>query len=185
MKIGKFIIILITLLLLSCKNNDKPQTAKYKNLYTLQLPGHLTKTDELNDDASLQYKNEFREFYTIVIHEPKSELNTVLKKNYPEGFYTPDLKGYTDILINGIDENIIHEEKTTTQPKTINGLPANVAELSGLSDGLEIFIKIAFIEGKDNYYQVMVWTLANKKNEHLPAMNTIIDSFTETNKSRK
>ena len=67
----KIYFLFITLVLLSCSKEEEFKKIEVKN-YALQLPSYLSKTNDLNEDASLQYQNPFRELYIIVIDESKT-----------------------------------------------------------------------------------------------------------------
>ena len=50
------------------------QSAEINKEYRLKVPDYMIETDELNDEASLQYYHALKETYVIVIDESKQEL---------------------------------------------------------------------------------------------------------------
>lgn len=170
--------------LLSC-NEDKGQMVKVKDQYALHLPAYLTKATDLNDDASLEYQNTFKEFYIIVIDEAKTEYENAIKGNGLEDKYTNDLKGYSELIIGGIDPAVTFDSLPDFKDGIINGMKSRTLEVEGVSEGYHVFWKFAFIEGRNHYYQIMTWTQADKRRKHEKDMDAIINSFMETNRSKK
>jgi len=179
-KIHFILAALIISMAVSCDKGT--QTVNVKR-YRIDLPGFLTKTTGLNDAASLQYKNEPKEFYVLVIDEPRKTFEDILKENAIG--YEPNLEGYSNLLIESLEKGAAAKEKAVITDKKINGLNARVASVTGVVDGIAVFWKIAYVEGKNTYYQVLCWTLPQKQTEHEPLMDNIINSFKETDKSRK
>lgn len=175
--------LLVVSLLTSCK--DKMQTVNSDGDYTMELPLSFTKANDLNDGASLQYQNTFKELYVIVIDEPKTELIKALKKNLLETTYGNDLKGYSELIVDGMDASIAVEKLPDFKDTTINGLNAKLLSFEGLTSGNRVYWKLAFIEGNNNYHQVMVWTKAENQKKYEKEMTAIINSFKETDKSKK
>lgn len=181
MKTRLFLAALSLLLFVSC--NESTQTVKISNRYTLDVPAFLTETNNLNTDASLQYQNLLKEFYVIVIDEPKKAFNDVVVANKLE--YTPNLKGYANLLKDGMSKKIQFDALPKLTDRTINGRSARIMDMSGKIDDIHAYWKIAFIEGKNRYYQVMTWTLADRKEDNEEMMEQIVNSFKETDKSKK
>jgi len=44
---------------------------------------------------------------------------------------------------------------------------------------LDVYYKFAAIEGKNDYYQVLTWTLKEKRDQHQQQMEVMINSFKE------
>lgn len=186
MNLKIIVIALVALCLAGCgKGATEFETVRVKGMYSLDLPDFLTKTDNLNDEASLQYQNPFREFYAIVIDEPKTELIKALEVNSLYDYYSADLEGYSQLLLDGIENAAEMNDIPEFTDTKINGLKARTIGLEGVTDGISIYWKIAYIEGNNNYYQVLAWTLSEKRETHEKDMEAIINSFKETDKSKK
>ncbi|OIQ16016.1 MAG: hypothetical protein BM557_10700 [Flavobacterium sp. MedPE-SWcel] len=184
MKKNIFIIAIIALILSSCDSN-KTKILKIRGLYSLEIPEFLSETNDLNDYASLQYKNQLREFYVVVIHEPKNEFQETLVNNGLEEHYTSDLNDYTELAWVGLETSLSFDSKPKIKSLEINNLDAQVMDITGTTEGVSIYWKFACIEGRNNYYQVVVWTLVDRREKYQPAIDAIIDSFIETDKSKK
>lgn len=178
MKIKLFILLLSALTFVSCKGEK--QTIKVKGKYSLELSSDFEKARSLNKDASLQYQDIYKDLYVIVIDEPKTEVKKVIDDNLLTGTYNPDLKGYSNIIINGIDPSIVIDSMPPFKKASINGLDSRQVTFEGTSENLHIVWKFAFIEGKDTFYQMMVWTGAANRAKLEKEMEEIVNSFKET-----
>lgn len=182
-----FLFTLLFTALASCNSNlDQTKSIKVKNQYSLDIPEALNKVTNLNDDASLQYQNPLKELYIIVIDETKESVNNAISLNNLDETYTPDINGYSELLLsNYMDGEIELKQNPVLRDTIINGLKSKVTDIEGNSEGYDIYWKAAYIEGKNNYYQVLAWTLGSKKEEHKNIMRKMLESFKETDKSRK
>ena len=173
-------IFLLTILFLnSCLTGNDEQTVTVENRYSISVPSFLKEVDNLNEEASLQYQNAFREFYVIVIDEPKTEMLKALVDNNLTDTYSNDLKGYSDLLLNSLEKSITVSHKSKIINTTVNHLPARMGTISGKVDGIDIFYSFAYLQGKDRYYQIMAWTLSNKESQYREMMNRIRYSLKE------
>ena len=58
-------------------------------------------------------------------------------------------------------------------------MPAKLLSISGRIEGVDVYYSLAFIEGKERYYQIMAWTLLNKESKYKAQMNKIMYSLKE------
>jgi len=176
---------LATLSLVSCGDEDTTQTVK-QGPYSIELPSYMQKTTGLNEDASLQFQHAVRELYIVVIDEPKSEVENAINQMGLYDLYTYDLNGYANLATDNVKDAMEIKSIPPYIEKNINGLPAKEVSFNGTIEGVpEIYYKFGFIEGKNNYYQIMTWTLANRKSKYEKTMQAMVDSFKETDKSAK
>ena len=173
------IIFLFILSLCACMTGDKQQTITIENKYSISIPDFLHKATNLNEEASLQYQHPLKEFYVIVIDETKAEMQKALVENNLTEVYTNDIKGYSDLLLTGMDQSMTQLKKSKIKVTKINNLPARLLTMHGKVEGIEAFYSLGFIEGKERYYQIMAWTLANKEKEFKDKMARIMYSFKE------
>lgn len=176
-----FLTILTISLLNSCQllDSDKEQVVSIENKYSLSMPAFLTKANDLNDEASLQYQNTLKEFYVIVLDEPKSQLGKSLVDNGLDETYSDDIKGYSELLANGLKTGLSVSNVPEFKDTTINNMPARLLSLKGKVKALDVAYKVAFIEGKERYYQVMSWTLLSKELMYREKMDKILYSLKE------
>ena len=178
MKKGLFLFFIIVLFC-SCQSSNTLKTVTIEDRYSISVPSFLTEGRNLNEVASLQYQNIWKEFYVIVIDESKSELHEALIHTNQTEVYSDDLKGYSELLINGFEEGVNVIQKSESTDAMINNMPAKLLTISGQVNGIDIFYSIAFIEGEHQYYQILVWTLLDKKNQYEDLMNKVIHSLVE------
>ena len=165
------------LIFTSCEQAD--QTVIIDNRYSLDIPSFLKESNDLNEDASLQYQNIWKEFYVIVIDETKDEFHQVLEETELTDLYSSNIIGYSDILIEGIEESMSVHEKSSLDSIKINGMEARTISYSGKTEDIDVYFLFAFIEGKNSYYQVMTWTLGERKDKYKEQMAKIISTFKE------
>ncbi len=176
-------LILISFILwVSCQPEETERTVTIKNKYSLTIPSFLTKVNNLNEDASLQYQHAWKEFYVITIDDSKEEFIKVLIDNNLTEIYSSDIKGYSDLLLDAFSESMIINSKSEIKDTLINGLPAQTVQITGCKEGINAYFSLGFLEGKDNYYYIMVWTLADKKYKYDSKMTKLIYSFKELSK---
>jgi hypothetical protein len=176
----KTTLILLTILtLISCETGDKEQNITIGDKYSISIPSFLTKVNNLNDDASLQYQHAWKEFYVIVIDETIEEMQKALEENQLTDTYNNDIKGYSDLLVNGFEQTVSVNRKSEILDTLVNGMPARLLTINGHVEGIDAFYSIAFIQGKKRYYQIMAWTLSNKEYQYKDKMNRIMYSLKE------
>ena len=150
------------------------------------MPKFLTEAKDLNEDASLQYQNVWKEFYVIVIDESKAEFNSVLEENNLTDQYQKNFNGYSKLILESFDEKTIKNiQKSKVIDTLINNMPAKHLTIKGTVDGFNVFYSLAYLEGKDKYYQILTWTDINKESEYKEQMKQIIYSIKEVKKSKK
>lgn len=177
--------LLICFFVFSC-GNEEIQSVKIKGQYQIELPKTLSKADNLHEDASLQYQNIFSEFYTIVIDEPVSDFNDMVSQDeYLAESYTPNLTGYSDLLKDNLSVSIKNGKFSAFQDTRINGLEAKLMNVAGTVDGIDVYYQFGFVKGKDHYYQIVNWTELKRKETNQKAMEKIISSFKESNRTKK
>ncbi len=171
--------------MVSCAN-EEIQSIKIKGQYEIELPKTLSKADNLHEDASLQYQNILNEFYTIVIDEPISDFNDLVTQDeYLAESYKPNLTGYSNLLKDNLSVSIKNGKFSNFEDTKINGMDAKLMNVSGTVDNIDIYYQFGFVKGKDRYYQIVNWTELKSKKEHSKAMEKIISSFKELNRSKK
>lgn len=179
MKAKAIYLLLVVGLLSSCKKET--QTINVKERYTIELPTSLTKTNDIKEAASLQYQDTFNDLYVIVIDEPKTVFAKALEQTSLNTTYKHDLEGYSKLITDGMESSISLKKLPAFEETTINGLKARLLSFEGIAAGYKVYWKLAFIEGNDTYYQIMVWTNADKRKKSEKKMEAIINSFKEMN----
>ena len=173
------ILFLTILFITSCQSGDTEKLVTIENKYSISIPSFLITTNALNEEASLQYLNARKEFYVIVLDEPKSEMYKALVDNDLTDTYSNDLEGYSDLILDNYEQSISISHMSNIVDTFINNMPARLLTINGQVEGVDIFYSLAFIQGKERYYQIMVWTSSSKESEYKDKMNKILYSFKE------
>lgn len=192
MKIKKVITlsVVISLFLVSCVDGKKKNpegaattedfvTVTVPEEYSIRLPRSMQKTTALNSEASLQYQNIHDEIYTIVIDEPKQEFVDAVKEfGYKN---RPSIELYLDIQLKRLGERMEITHQTKPVKMTISGLNAESVEIDAKVDNIEeeLTYFLTFLEGEDQIYMIMSWTLKSKKQHFKNTFLTIVKSFKE------
>lgn len=174
-----YIFILTILLLQSCGSADEEQLVTIGDKYSLSIPAFLTKVSDLNSDASLQYQHAWKEFYVVVIDETKEEMQQALVENDLTDSYENNIKSYSKLILGGFQESLNNLYQSDLIDTTVNNMPAKLTTLSGTFEGIDFFYSIGIYEGKDRYYQVLVWTLSSKKYSYQSKIEKILYSLKE------
>jgi len=173
------ILFVCALLLFSCQSEDEVQEVKIGKKFSLTIPSFLKRADTLNRESSLQYQNTFREFYVLVFDESREEITKALTEGGLSESDTGNLKVYSDILMANFEQGIEVALKENKKETVINGNPAIVMNLAGKSAGVDAYFSIAYIEGKKRYYQIVVWTLKDRRDKYKDKMDAILMSLKE------
>lgn len=155
---------------------------KVENLYSMEVPDFMTVTDKLQDGASLQYDNPFKEKYVTVLHEEKSDVMAFMKDYDVYDDKKSALENYADTRLKYLKESgitIIDQSGLTSEK--INGSSAysiNVdAKAPGMSDDTAQFF--TYVEGKDHFYTISAWTILSRKEGYVDEVAKMTRSFQE------
>ena len=159
----------------------KYNTIEVGGEYSLDVPDFMKSTSALNDEASLQYNNLFKEKYVIVIDEDKQEFIDVFKElgEYDESKSVID--NYADLQISYFREagGVIRESKVVS--KKINEMEGRQIAIDANVQGVDESISywLGYVEGKDKMYSLMAWTLESRKDDFEKEANLMIRSLKE------
>lgn len=175
--------LLTAVMVSACGGSEKSKTITIKDQYSLNVPFDMKASTELNDDASLQYEDMWEDFYVIVIDETKDEMQEAIEMFDMGEEYENNLENYADIIIAGFSMEM-EEAPAELMDTTINDMGAKVARMtmSTMGDNFEeinVHYSMLIAEGKDNYYQVMVWTLAENEFKYKAKIDNILFSLKE------
>lgn len=154
-------------------------TVVVPNAYSVEIPKFMRSTTGLNEEASLQYQNIFKETYVIVIDEPKSGFVDLLKEMGQFDDSISLIQNYREIQMQLLSSTMYISQQSEPRAMKINGLDAEMVEVDATVDGIDedISYLLTFIEGTDDTYMMMAWTLESKKDEHKKTFETIAESF--------
>lgn len=150
--------------------------------YALNIPKYLKKDSTLNTEASLQYSNDDKEVYLIVIDELKEEF----RKTFTEmGEYDANksvIENYSRAQMEAFRagaKELVYESKLRVL-QTLSGT-AIVYDVTSTQEGIAdtMGFTVAFTEGKENMYMIMMWTYAKHHNLYKSDIDNAIMSFEE------
>ncbi len=176
-----FLLLVTAVIVQSCNIETTYETVNVKNRFSVVLPSFLTKTNDLNDDASLQYQNERREFYIAVIEESFEEVDTAIEYYEKEENigYKNTLEDYKKMTLDDYKTQLTNAEMFNTKDTVVNNMQAITTHLRGTINGVDIFYSIGIFKGKTRYYQANSWTLASNENLYKDDLDKIIYSIKE------
>lgn len=166
------LILFIPFAFASCKHETAFTEVKVNNSYSLSVADYLQPCSDLHKDASLQYQNVEKDVYAMVIDEKKKTM-----QDYSLDY---DLDTYfNNIASQGFAENIKDGKVSIPGRQEINGHKALIAEVTGKIEENEVYYKLGVIETPYEFYQILIWTRANNKEELEPDMVKMVESFKE------
>jgi CRISPR/Cas system-associated protein Csx1 len=129
----------------------------------LSIPDYLKATKSLNSAATMQFLNNEKEAYVIVIEDSKTDLEE-------HGFKYDSLLNFRGSMI----ENLISDNKkpiqSTLKSYQIDGrefiqndLKVTLNDTNGTQT--EICYLLTYVESSTNYYQILCWTLSQNYND--------------------
>lgn len=175
---NNFKILLFAVLCISlfnkCTYKEEWKTFQDGN-FQLELPDYLEKMESLSQNTPFQYGNQFRNFYLIVEQFDKAEKQNDLSKYAAKSIHdllaAPHLSNPDTIEL--------------TQTFELNGLKGQHLQLQAKvgSDRINEIIdyNILHLEGKQHYYQLVVWTWNKWNEKYAEVVPKIIESFAEKN----
>lgn len=150
---------------LGCGVGSPKEITSTDGAFQITVSNGMTKTTELHEEANIQAANKYKELYVVVINHKKSDLPFGLK-----------LELFSEKLL----EDMLSKMKGSGSPvreEKINGNPAFVGELHGISNGVDCGFVYGHIQTKDHYHQVITWTLKSKFPKHKETLYEILRSF--------
>jgi len=145
--------------------------------YSMDIPDHMKERKGLNDEASLQYCNIFKGTYVIVIDESKQTFIDAFKGVDEYDTTLSVAQNYRDVQIQLISEQFSNIERSTSKSLQINGLNAEMLTMDARVEGTDVSYVLTFIEGTDNVYFIMAWTLKNRKEKYLGVLRDMAQTF--------
>lgn len=160
----------------------KYNVVKIEGLYSMKVPSFMTVTDQLQEDASLQYVNPFKEKYVLVLDEKIVDIMAFMEdygiydesKSKLDNYVTTRLSYFTEI-----GNTIISQ--TALKSEMINGRKAisTVVDIETPSIDENVTYYFTYIEGKDHYYMISSWTLFDRKDAFTEEVEAMTGSFKE------
>lgn len=139
--------------------------------YKITLPEGWTENRKLNSDAVLQLSNEKNKNYIIVISEKKED---IIKKL--------TLEQYSNIIKSSIYKSINNAKVENSKNTRVSNYKGIQFEVIGNKDNIKIRYLYVVLETKDNFQQIIAWTLDSNYNYDKEKLLNIIKTFKEDEK---
>ena len=165
-------LVIIVFTISSCKHETVFTEVKVNNRFAISVPEYMQPCADLHKDASLQYQNTELDIYAMVIEEKKATM-----ENYNLDY---DIDTYfNNIASQPFIENIKNGKVSPPGRETIDGNKVLTSEITGNIDGTDVYYKMAIVESKFSFYQILTWTRADRKEKYNADMTKFIESFKE------
>lgn len=165
--------IIIFLIYITINAQTKFEAYKVGHEFSVSVPEYMTKTKELNSNASIQFMNALKEAYTIVLDESKDDHKLAgIKFNiddYYDDLMTNFVKGLTNV---DIGEPMKFKEK---------GFNYKQVQMYATSDKVNISYLITCIETEKYFYRIICWTVKENKSKLINDFIKISTSLRERN----
>ncbi len=157
------------------------KTVTAPEMYQMSVPKYMKEASGLNVDASLQYQNIYKETYLAVIAEDKEDFIDVFKELGQFDEKLTVAGNYRKTQIEYFTEGIDIKSKSDPVATTINGMAAEQIEFTARVPEVsyDIYYLMTFIEGRENIYMMMEWTLEENKAKYSDTFKEMAQSFTE------
>jgi hypothetical protein len=145
--------------------------------FRMEIPNYMEATTELDADRPFQYQEYAREHYIIASYEELAIIEPLL--NEMDNRTIPTLQKYAEYNWTILEENVAISSREDMIETRIAGMNARIYEFNGTVEGVTepINYYAAFIEGKDNIYFILAWTLESEKETFRPIADKMIRSF--------
>ena len=158
---------LLLSLAFACSYPEGFETIEVDGKYSIDVPAFMEEANDLAPDASLQYKNPYRNVYLIVMEQKRKDFI--------------DLADFQEQATSRILEDPLLKEPTVEDEKEIdvNGRLGILTSIFGTMDENEIiFYKHLSVDGGDSYYEVVFWLRGEKRRlEYESTIDSVMNSF--------
>lgn len=144
--------------LISLMTNSYAQMVRKQggHCFTMEVPAYMKKTFDLSDAATLQYRNDEKEAYIMVIEDAKDHMESVgLNFDSPSAF----LKNFTDDYLKDAKSRTLGAVTTFEQ----NGYKMAQTELTWSDDDGSYYMLITVTETAGHFYKTLCWTSSKNK----------------------
>jgi hypothetical protein len=135
----------------------------------ITVPGLWSQVTDLNEESILQASYPLQEMYVMVFKEGRSD--------FADDFTIDD---YVELLQKDAPTRIPDAQFTPATSSTINALDAREFEMSGTADKVKAKFIYAVVASKDNFYQVISWTLPSQYTTNKTELLSVLHSFKAT-----
>ncbi|MCB9226367.1 MAG: hypothetical protein H6578_04275 [Chitinophagales bacterium] len=161
---NSLIAVFLIALLSACSYSEKPKEVKTE-MFEVSYPGYMKSTDDLLEGADLQYKNAYRNIYSIV---KVSDKGTQTFEDFQKK--TVDVIRNFQLLEKPVVTDSVYREN--------DNFKAIDLQIYGIMNNENIYYWHSVFETKDKFYELAVWTRTmDRKQRYGEDIAKIIESF--------
>lgn len=173
-----FVFSLLLLGLYGCGGNEVKEHV-VDGRYAIDLPNNFLLAKGLNEEASLEYESVENDVYVIVIDKLKAAVHQSWQEQVLAGQYTEDLQGFARLVEEGIRANFVDAAILDHVDTIVHEMPAQLMKVKCRFGRVRLTYVTGVYEGREDYYQVMVWTRSSQEEKFLTQMYSILYSLRE------
>lgn len=165
---NSLVILFFTTMVLGCSYQKEPKEVKTDN-FEISFPGYMESTDDLLEGADLQYKNAYRNIYSIV--KVKDKGNKTFKQFQQE---TVNVIKNFELLESPVVIDSFFRKK--------DNFTAIDIQLYGIMNKENIYYWHSVFETPTKYYELAIWTRTmDRKQRYGEDIAKIVESFKPLN----
>ncbi len=146
-----------------CKYSEALEEREVKGRFKISVADYMSETDKLHPNGVFQYSSQYRTVYLLVLDTAKAGLTLA---DYG--------KIATERIATALGDSSITPIDSIT---SINGAPALEYEMEGNITNERVWYKLAVVEGKQHYYQILGWTIAQRQEKYGQNITDMVRSF--------
>ena len=153
----------------------------------LQVYASMNRSTALkNEDAILRFADPYKELYLLVFKEDAGDFKTVMEDNDDlHGQYRKDTGAALAIYSNLTNQYTVKSMKSgkdsLLSARLLHGMEYRGYAITGVSGKISLFYMKGVYKSARNYYQVVTWTLASRRNLYEGIMQKMVESLQEGN----
>ncbi len=162
MSVKYWMMLMLVTTVAACKYTGELEEKEVVGKFKISVTDYLSKADDLHPNAVFQYSSPYRTVYLLVLDTPKADIS---------------LADYGQLAANRLA--IALKDSTVEQIDTItlSAAPTMLYEIEGIITGEGIWYYLALVEGKQQHYQVLAWTLTRRKDKYSDDIKKMVQSF--------
>ncbi|MFT6279311.1 MAG: hypothetical protein ACJAU0_002139 [Flavobacteriales bacterium] len=155
------------------------QSAVVEGIYSIKVPNYMSVSNDLSEEASLQYESLTKDAYLIVIDENKAEFIEIFNELDMLDSTKTALENYTKYQKESIASTMDVTSVSELREITINGNEALMIQIDGgvPEVNTDVTYLLAVIQGNANLYSVLYWTTKEQAKKMLPHFEQSIHTF--------
>ena len=155
------------------------QSAVVEGIYSIKVPNYMSVSNDLSEEASLQYENLIKDAYLIVIDENKAEFIEIFNELEMLDSTKTALENYTQYQRESISNTMDVTSVSELREIMINGNEALMIQIDGgiPEVNTDVTYLLAVIQGNANLYSVLYWTTKEQAKKMLPHFEQSIHTF--------